>query len=107
MKTVLCYGDSNTWGYDPVSQSRFDIHTRWAGVARDLLGSDWHVIEEGLNGRTTVWDDPIEGDKNGKTYLPPCLATHRPLDVVCSARTIAKCASRCLPVISRLVWAFW
>jgi lysophospholipase L1-like esterase len=83
MKTVLFYGDSNTWGYDPVTQSRFDIHTRWAGVARDLLGSDWHVIEEGLNGRTTVWDDPIEGDKNGKTYLPPCLATHRPLDVVC------------------------
>jgi lysophospholipase L1-like esterase len=83
MKTVLFYGDSNTWGYDPATRGRFDIHTRWAGVARALLGGDWHVIEEGLGGRTTVWDDPIEGYKNGREYLIPCLNTHKPLDVVC------------------------
>lgn len=83
MKTVLFYGDSNTWGYDPATRTRFDLHTRWAGVARDQLGADWYVIEEGLGGRTTVWDDPIEGYKNGREYLIPCLATHRPLDVVC------------------------
>ena len=46
-------------------------------------GREWMVIEEGLGGRTTVSDDPIEGaEKNGKTYLYPCLMSHRPLDVV-------------------------
>ena len=71
MKHVLCYGDLNTWGYDPVSGARFDQDTRWAGVLRRVLGAGYTVIEEGLNGRTTVWDDPIEEGKNGKSYLMP------------------------------------
>ncbi|MCL5998585.1 MAG: SGNH/GDSL hydrolase family protein [Chloroflexi bacterium] len=82
MKTVLCYGDSNTWGYNPVTRDRFPRDDRWTGVLRQTLGGDYLVIEEGLNGRTTVWDDPIEGYKNGATYLIPCLETHRPLDLV-------------------------
>jgi lysophospholipase L1-like esterase len=82
MKRILCYGDSNTFGYDPVAQDRFDRDTRWPGVLRDVLGDGYEVIEEGLGGRTTVWDDPIEGYKNGLTYLIPCLESHRPLDVV-------------------------
>ena len=82
MKTVLCYGDSNTWGYDPATQSRFPRDTRWPGALRKNLGDEYLVIEEGLNGRTTVWDDPIELDKNGATYLRPCLQTHKPLDLV-------------------------
>ena len=82
MKTVLCYGDSNTWGYDPETGERFSKDERWTGVFQQELGDDYLVIEEGLNGRTTVWDDPIEGYKNGKEYLIPCLATHRPLDLV-------------------------
>jgi lysophospholipase L1-like esterase len=49
---------------------------------RETLGASYEVIEEGLNGRTTVWDDPIEGYKNGREYLIPCLDTHRPLDLV-------------------------
>ncbi len=82
MKTILCYGDSNTWGYNPATAERFDRLERWAGVLRQALGEGYLVIEEGLNGRTTVWDDPIEGYKNGKSYLIPCLETHRPLDLV-------------------------
>ncbi len=82
MKTVLCFGDSNTWGSDPAGNGRFDIHTRWPGVLRDELGAEYWVIEEGLGGRTTLWDDPIEGYKNGKEYLIPCLHSHRPLDLV-------------------------
>jgi lysophospholipase L1-like esterase len=82
MKTVLCYGDSNTWGYDPASKTRFPSDVRWTGVLRQQLGADYLVIEEGLNGRTTVWDDPIEGYKNGKEYLIPCLETHRPFDLI-------------------------
>ena len=84
-KTVLCYGDSNTWGAATVARpdQRYAPDERWPGVLRAALGSGWLVIEEGLNGRTTVNDDPVEGiDKNGRTYLYPCLMTHKPLDVV-------------------------
>lgn len=82
MKTILCYGDSNTWGYDPATGERFPRDVRWPGVLRQTLGEGYWVVEEGLGGRTTVWDDPIEGYKNGKEYLIPCLETHRPLDLV-------------------------
>jgi len=82
MKHILCYGDSNTWGHDPVSQDRLDAATRWPRVLGQTLGPDYEVIEEGLGGRTTVWDDPIEGYKNGREYLIPCLDSHRPLDLV-------------------------
>jgi lysophospholipase L1-like esterase len=82
MFEVLCYGDSNTWGADPAKSGRFGRDTRWPGVLQQSLGAGYHVIEEGLGGRTTVWDDPIEGYKNGKEYLIPCLATHSPLDLV-------------------------
>jgi lysophospholipase L1-like esterase len=82
MKTILCYGDSNTWGYDPANQTRYPRDVRWPGVLRNGLGDGYIVIEEGLNGRTTVWDDPIELDKNGATYLRPCIQTHKPLDLV-------------------------
>jgi lysophospholipase L1-like esterase len=82
MKRILCYGDSNTWGYNPVTQDRFGKHERWTGQLSQALGDEYDVIEEGLNGRTTVWDDPIEGYKNGREYLIPCLETHKPLDLV-------------------------
>jgi lysophospholipase L1-like esterase len=82
MKNILCYGDSNTWGYDAETKDRFPMHVRWTGILQQRLGEAYHVIEEGLNGRTTVWDDPIMGYKNGKEYLIPCLETHRPLDLV-------------------------
>ncbi len=82
MKTVLCFGDSNTWGYAPGTGGRFGYDKRWPGVLRAGLGEDYTVIEEGLNGRTTVWDDPIELHKNGAAYLPPCLDTHKPIDLI-------------------------
>lgn len=87
MKTILCYGDSNTWGAKPMTTldvvERFGPEVRWGSVMRALLGSEYWVVEEGLNGRTTVWDDPVEGEyKNGKTYLPACLESHQPIDLV-------------------------
>jgi lysophospholipase L1-like esterase len=82
MKRVLCYGDSNTWGYDPQSRERFPAETRWTGVLADRLGADYLVIEEGLNGRTTQFDDPLEEGRNGLTYLRPCVESHCPLDAV-------------------------
>lgn len=82
LKTILCYGDSNTWGYEPATATRYAPHVRWPGVLKKELGLGYAVIEEGLNGRTTVWDDPIEGFKNGKSYLIPCLESHKPIDLV-------------------------
>jgi lysophospholipase L1-like esterase len=82
MKTILCYGDSNTWGWNPATLERYARDERWPGVLRQELGEGYLVIEEGLPGRTTVWDDPIEGYKNGREYLIPCLDTHKPIDLV-------------------------
>jgi lysophospholipase L1-like esterase len=85
MPRILCYGDSNTWGWATVSypDDRYPAAARWTGVMVDALGAGWDLIEEGLPGRTTVHDDPIEGaHMNGATYLLPCLRSHRPLDYV-------------------------
>lgn len=86
-RTILCYGDSNTWGCPPRrhfgDMPRYGEDIRWGSVLRTTLGAGYAVVEEGLGGRTTVWDDPVEGEhKNGRTYLTPCLASHRPLDLV-------------------------
>jgi lysophospholipase L1-like esterase len=82
-KAVLCYGDSNTWGFVPGSEGeRFPLEVRWPGVLQAELGADYRVIDEGLNGRTTVLDNPLESYKNGREYLVPCLQSHQPLDLV-------------------------
>ncbi|MBI1355402.1 MAG: hydrolase [Acidobacteria bacterium] len=81
-KTVLCFGDSNTWGRSPHSTARHPPESRWPNVLAAALGPDVVVIAEGLNGRTTVWEDPIEEHRCGKAYLPGCLLSHHPLDVV-------------------------
>jgi len=82
MFEVMCFGDSNTWGYDPTTATRFARDVRWTGVLQSSLGPGFHVIEEGLNGRTTIWEDPVEGDKVGKRHLLPCLLSQAPLDLV-------------------------
>lgn len=82
MRTILCYGDSNTYGLKSDLCSRYPRDVRWTGILQEKLGKDYYVIEEGLGGRTTVWDDPVEEYKNGKKYLLPCLDSHKPLDLV-------------------------
>ncbi|CAA9414099.1 MAG: FIG01076193: hypothetical protein [uncultured Rubrobacteraceae bacterium] len=83
MRVVLCYGDSNTWGFDPETGERFAPDVRWPGVLTRGLGEGFRVVEEGLSGRTTVRDDPIEGaHKNGRTYLRACMESHKPVDLV-------------------------
>jgi lysophospholipase L1-like esterase len=82
-RTVLCFGDSNTYGSIPGEPGgRFARDVRWPGVLARRLGDGWHVVEEGLPGRTTVFDDPLSPHRRGADYLPPCLASHTPLDVV-------------------------
>ena len=74
-RPIVCFGDSNTYGTpgmpDPDFWGRYGPDERWPGVMRQALGPAITVIEEGLPGRTTVHDDPIEGaDKNGLKALP-------------------------------------
>ncbi|MCX6855904.1 MAG: SGNH/GDSL hydrolase family protein [Verrucomicrobia bacterium] len=86
MKTILCFGDSNTWGFDPASITsahpcRHPLDVRWTGRLATELGADFRVIEEGQNGRTTVHDDPLNVCRNGRDYLPACLESHKPIDI--------------------------
>ena len=82
MKNILCFGDSNTWGYVPGTGNRYPKQIRWTGLLQNLLGDSFFIIEEGLNGRTTVLDDPTRIAKNGMTYLRPCLDSQAPIDLV-------------------------
>ena len=82
MTTILCYGDSNTYGYNPVNGLRYPKDVRWTGVLQKMLGEEYEVIEEGCNGRTTVFEDTKEPWKAGLGYLRPCLNTHKPIDFV-------------------------
>lgn len=86
-RTILCFGDSNTYGAVPtlarIGRHRFAASRRWTGILRRLLGPEWEVVEEGHPSRTTLWDDPIEGThKNGLKALPICLESHMPIDLV-------------------------
>lgn len=81
-RTVLCYGDSNTYGYVPETGMRYPRSVRYPGRLQMLLGDGYSVIEEGCNGRTTIHDDPVDGWKNGLDYLRPCLNSHKPVDIV-------------------------
>ena len=80
MKSVVCFGDSNTYGYDPVTGDRFPETVRWTCLLQGLLGDGFKVIEEGLNGRTTVFEDPNDDWKKGVDYIKGILCTHRPVD---------------------------
>lgn len=89
MQTILCYGDSNTWGFVPNSinyetfyMERFSREIRWTGILQKKLGPDCYVVEEGMNGRTTNVDYAEVAGRNGKTFLPVCLYSHAPLDLV-------------------------
>lgn len=82
MKNLLCFGDSNTWGFQPGKAQRYPFDLRWPGVLQRALGAGWRVIEEGLNGRTGAFDDPVMPGRRGLDVLPILLDTHRPLDVV-------------------------
>jgi lysophospholipase L1-like esterase len=79
---IVVFGDSNTWGYDPATGGRFPRPQRWPSVLQRELGPDFEVIAEGLNGRTTVHDDPIEPYRCGADALAPCLMSHAPVDLV-------------------------
>ena len=87
-KHILCFGDSNTHGYcaDPADCAdggvRFAEEQRWTRLLQADLGQDYLVIEEGLSGRTTCFDDPIHEGLNGLDYIYPCLKSHEAIDLL-------------------------
>lgn len=81
-KRILCYGDSNTWGYKPAAAVRCDENTRWPCRLQKLLGEEFRVIESGLRGRTTVFDDPFDEFRNGAAGLGYALLEAAPVDLV-------------------------
>ncbi len=86
MKRILCYGDSNTWGYiSGTDHQRYNENQRWTKLLQNQLGkNNFEIIEEGLNSRTLFSDDnrPGKEGRNGYTYLKPCLDTHDKVDIV-------------------------
>ncbi|HIS32383.1 MAG TPA: acylhydrolase [Candidatus Limivivens intestinipullorum] len=81
-KTVVCFGDSNTFGHNPKDGTRLPWGVRWTSLVQEALKEEVYVVEEGLCSRTTVWDDPVEGVMSGISYLEPCLSTHRPVHIL-------------------------
>lgn len=82
MRNILCFGDSNTYGLIPAVNGRYPFGVRWTGILAQKLGfQDYHVIEEGLCGRTTMFDDPLRDGRCGVKILPTILETHSPIDL--------------------------
>ena len=83
MKQILCFGDSNTYGLIPGTKDRYDWDTRWSGrIGQRLWEDGCRIVEEGLCGRTTVFDDPLRDGRRGTELLSVILETHKPVDVV-------------------------
>ncbi len=81
-KRILCYGDSNTFGFIPLTGRKYTKKERWTGILQELLGPDYKIIEEGLCGRTTVLDDPFDSNRNGRKMIVPSIQAHYPLDLI-------------------------
>lgn len=83
MKQILCFGDSNTWGLDGETGKRFLWEERWTGILQEKLADrDIRIVEEGLCGRTTIFEDPLRLGRRGTELLPTLLETHTPDAVV-------------------------
>lgn len=87
-KHIVCLGDSNTHGYcaDPNDcadhGNRFNEQERWPCVLQQLLGNDYHILEEGLSGRTTVFPDPLHESMPALDVAYPILMSHEPVDLL-------------------------
>lgn len=85
MKQILCFGDSNTWGYNGENGERFPWGVRWTGLLQEKFAekrTDVRIIEEGLVGRTTVFEDPLRDGRKGTALFPTILETHAPVDAI-------------------------
>lgn len=81
-KHIVCFGDSNTHGYNGDTTGRFDENERWTCLLQNLLGDDYLILEEGLSGRTTSFEDPLTEGLNSINVINPVLMSHEPVDLL-------------------------
>ena len=81
-KTIVCFGDSNTHGYCSETGGRFDDTQRYPCLLEKYLGEGYIVREEGLSGRTTVFEDPLFEGLSGLSAIFSCLMSHEPVDLL-------------------------
>jgi len=88
MKTILCYGDSNTWGFLPNEEepdpatTRYPWHIRWPGVLQSLMGEEYRVVENAINGRTTFFEAPVSGFRHGAAAIDYVMLANMPVDLI-------------------------
>ena len=83
MNQILCFGDSNTYGLIPGTMGRFGWGIRWTSILDERVRrKNYRVIEEGLCGRTTIFDDRYRKGRKGAELLPILLEAHSPIDIV-------------------------
>ncbi|MBD5403183.1 hypothetical protein HDR58_10385 [bacterium] len=81
MKKILCYGDSNTYGFIPENYKRYEKDKRWSGILSNLLENEFTIIEEGMNNRTGFFKNPQGLKQSGGEYLSIYLQNHRDIDL--------------------------
>lgn len=82
MKRILCFGDSNTYGFKPDGSGRFDENTRWTAIVQHRLGENYQIIEEGLCGRTTIFEDELRPNRRGVDLIGTLVESHNPIDIL-------------------------
>lgn len=81
MKKIICFGDSNTFGFNPKDGSRYTKEKRWTGLLACILGDNFNIVEEGCNNRTGFFLSPDGELQSGQKYLPKCVEKHSPFDI--------------------------
>lgn len=81
MKRILCFGDSNTYGYKPDGSGRYDENIRWTAGVQRRLGENYRIIEEGLIGRTTIFEDELRAGRRGVDLAGTLVESHNPIDI--------------------------
>lgn len=84
MIRILCFGDSNTFGYKPDGSGRFGEEIRWTGRIQKKLGDNYKIIEEGLCGRMTIFEDDLRRGRRGSELVGTLVESHNPIDVLAS-----------------------
>ena len=82
MKRILCFGDSNTYGYKPDRSGQFNENIRWTGLLSKSLGDDLTIIEDGVCGRTLAIDDPMFVSRNGLKSIENSIRSNSPIDLL-------------------------
>lgn len=81
MKKILCYGDSNTYGFIPENCRRYEKNERWSGILSEILSNEYEIVEEGMNNRTGFFRNPEGLKQSGGEYLSIYLQNHKDFDI--------------------------